>query len=139
MKKVEISCAGRLDTIKEYYFSAKNKQIAELKASGAIHSGIILLLRQRNLTVDEIDTFYVAGGFGSFIKPEAAQRIGLLPKTIPLERVRFCGNTSLAGARLALVNTGFRAAASELARRAKHVELATLPDFATVFAESMIF
>ncbi len=34
MKKVEISCAGRLDTIKEYYFSAKNKQIAELKASG---------------------------------------------------------------------------------------------------------
>ncbi len=108
-------------------------------ATGAIHSGIILLLRQRNLTVDEIDTFYVAGGFGSFIKPEAAQRIGLLPKTIPLERVRFCGNTSLAGARLALVNTGFRAAASELARRAKHVELATLPDFATVFAESMIF
>ncbi len=34
MKKVEITCAGRLDTIKEYYFSAKNKQIAELKASG---------------------------------------------------------------------------------------------------------
>jgi aspartate/methionine/tyrosine aminotransferase len=34
MKKVEITCASRLDTIKEYYFSAKNKQIAELKASG---------------------------------------------------------------------------------------------------------
>ncbi len=34
MKKVNIACAGRLDTIKEYYFSAKNKQIAELKASG---------------------------------------------------------------------------------------------------------
>ncbi len=34
MKKVNISCASRLDTIKEYYFSAKNKQIAELKASG---------------------------------------------------------------------------------------------------------
>ncbi|MDR1671432.1 MAG: aminotransferase class I/II-fold pyridoxal phosphate-dependent enzyme [Alistipes sp.] len=34
MKKVDITCAGRLDTIKEYYFSAKNKQIAELKAGG---------------------------------------------------------------------------------------------------------
>ncbi|MDR2913085.1 MAG: aminotransferase class I/II-fold pyridoxal phosphate-dependent enzyme [Alistipes sp.] len=34
MKRVEIACAGRLDTIKEYYFSQKNKQIAELKASG---------------------------------------------------------------------------------------------------------
>jgi aspartate/methionine/tyrosine aminotransferase len=34
MKKVEITCAGRLDTIKEYYFSKKNKEIAELKASG---------------------------------------------------------------------------------------------------------
>lgn len=34
MKKVEIACAGRLDTIKEYYFSQKNKQIADLKAGG---------------------------------------------------------------------------------------------------------
>ncbi len=34
MKKVRIACAGRLDTIKEYYFSQKNKQIAELRASG---------------------------------------------------------------------------------------------------------
>jgi aspartate/methionine/tyrosine aminotransferase len=34
MKKVEIPCAGRLDTIKEYYFSKKNKEIASLKAAG---------------------------------------------------------------------------------------------------------
>lgn len=34
MKKVEIACAGRLDTIKEYYFSKKNKEIADLKAQG---------------------------------------------------------------------------------------------------------
>lgn len=34
MKKVEIACAPRLDTIKEYYFSKKNKEIADLKAQG---------------------------------------------------------------------------------------------------------
>jgi aspartate/methionine/tyrosine aminotransferase len=34
MKKVEIAPAVRLDNIKEYYFSQKNKQIAELKAAG---------------------------------------------------------------------------------------------------------
>ncbi|MCL2743669.1 MAG: ASKHA domain-containing protein, partial [Planctomycetaceae bacterium] len=77
-------------------------------AAGAIRSGITLLLKRQGLTLSDIDTFYIAGGFGSYIKAEAAQRVGLIPKMFPLEKVRFCGNTSLAGAALALFDGNYR-------------------------------
>lgn len=108
-------------------------------AVGAIRAGVQILLRNRNLTPEQIRQFYVAGGFGSFIRPEAAQRVGLLPKEIPLERVRFCGNTSLAGARLALFDPRVRAEALSLARRTRHHDLASQRDFAMLFAENMLF
>ncbi len=122
--------------------SARNKAILLTQrdvrqvqlATGAIRAGILLLLRQRNLSPEDVDTFYVAGGFGSIIRPDAAQRIGLLPKEIPLERIRFCGNTSLAGARLTLNFPDLKETALTLSRQATHVELATLPDFAAYFS-----
>ncbi|MDR2705376.1 MAG: ASKHA domain-containing protein, partial [Planctomycetaceae bacterium] len=108
-------------------------------ATGAIRAGIILLLRQKNLQPEHIETFYVGGGFGSFIRPEAARRIGLLPREVPLERIRFCGNTSLAGARLSLLDSRYRDESLLLARHVHHLELASLPDFATAYADAMLF
>lgn len=108
-------------------------------ATGAIRAGIRLLLKRLDLSPEDVRSFYVAGGFGSFIRPESACRIGLLPKEIPLERIRFCGNTSLAGARLAMFDPRYRDQARELTRRVHHLDLAALPDFATVFADCMMF
>lgn len=108
-------------------------------ATGAIRAGIRLLLGRFGLDVGQVGTFYVAGGFGSFIRPESARRIGLLPSEIPLERIRFCGNTSLAGARLALFDPCRHEESLALTRRAQLVELATQPNFAAVFAECMLF
>ncbi len=108
-------------------------------AVGAIRAGIQILLRNRNLTPERIKRFDVAGGFGSFIRPKAARRVGLLPKEIPLDYVRFCGNTSLAGARLTLFDADARAEALTLARRVRHHDLAVQPDFAALFAENMLF
>jgi uncharacterized 2Fe-2S/4Fe-4S cluster protein (DUF4445 family) len=108
-------------------------------ATGAIRAGILLLLRQKGLQPEHIETFYVGGGFGSFIRPEAARRIGLLPREVPLERIRFCGNTSLAGARLSLLNSRYRDESLLLVRQAHHLELASLPDFTTTYADAMIF
>jgi uncharacterized 2Fe-2S/4Fe-4S cluster protein (DUF4445 family) len=108
-------------------------------ATGAIRAGIRLLLQQKELQPEDIETFYIGGGFGSFIRLEAAQRIGLLPCEVPLERIRFCGNTSLAGARLSLLDLRYRDESFSLARRAHHIELASLPDFTTVYADAMFF
>lgn len=108
-------------------------------ATGAIRAGIQLLLKRLDLNTEDVRNFYVAGGFGSFIRAESARRIGLLPREIPLERIRFCGNTSLAGARLVLLDPRYREQGRELARQVHHLDLAALPDFATVFADCMMF
>jgi uncharacterized 2Fe-2S/4Fe-4S cluster protein (DUF4445 family) len=108
-------------------------------ATGAIRAGIRLLLQQQGLQPEDIENFYIGGGFGSFIRLEAAQRVGLLPVEVPLERIRFCGNTSLAGARLSLLDMRYREESFILARRARHIELASLPNFTTVYADAMLF
>ncbi len=108
-------------------------------AVGAIRAGIQILLQKLLLTAKQIKHVDIAGGFGSFIRPEAAQQVGLIPWEIPLERVRFCGNTSLAGARLALFNAETRTEAQNLARQVRHHDLSTEPGFAAVFAASMRF
>jgi len=108
-------------------------------ASGAIRAGIVLLLRRANLAPSDLDQVLVAGGFGNFIRRSRAQRIGLLPPGIPRERIRFHGNTSLAGARLAAVSRSARRQAEELAERTEHIDLSTDPGFQWAFADAMIF
>ena len=59
------------------------------------------------ITLNDLETFYVAGTFGSFIKPESAITIGMIPD-LPREKFKALGNSSLGGAARALAaNTGF--------------------------------
>ena len=81
----------------------------------------------------------IGGGFGNFIRRSNAQRIGLLPPEIEHRRIRYLGNTSLAGARLAALSRPARELAEDLARRTEHVDLSFDPDFHAAFAEAMIF
>ena len=108
-------------------------------ASGAIRAGIDILLKRAGLKPEDLEAVLVAGGFGNFIRRSNAQRIGLLPSQIPRHRIRYQGNTSLAGARLVAVSVRARQLAEELARRTTHVDLSTDPGFQWAFADAMIF
>jgi uncharacterized 2Fe-2S/4Fe-4S cluster protein (DUF4445 family) len=55
------------------------------------------------LSLFDLSVFYVAGTFGSFINPESAITIGMIPD-LPLETYRTLGNSSLGGASLILEN-----------------------------------
>ena len=48
-------------------------------AKSAIISGVRILLKQSGLTFDQMDTLFLAGGFGNYINTESAIRIGLIP------------------------------------------------------------
>ena len=98
-----------------------------------------ILLARAGLEPRDLDAVLVAGGFGNFIRRSNAQRIGLLPPQIEHHRIRYVGNTSLAGARLVALSRAARRAADELAARTEHVDLSTDPAFQNTFAESMIF
>lgn len=108
-------------------------------ASGAIRAGLGILLKRAGLMADDLDRVLIAGGFGNFIRRANAQRIGLLPPEIPGERIRYQGNTSLAGARLVAVSRQAREQVEALARRTTHLDLSRDPEFSDAFAEAMIF
>ena len=108
-------------------------------ASGAIGAGIVVLLKRAGLEPADLEAVLIAGGFGNFIRRSNAQRIGLLPPGIEHRRIRYQGNTSLAGARLVAISRRARQLAEELARRTEHVDLSTDLGFRDAFAEAMIF
>ncbi len=116
------------------------RDIRELQlAVGAIRAGIKILLRQAELAGPDLQRVLIAGGFGSFIRRANAQRIGLLPTDVDRHKISYVGNTSLAGAKWALLSTPARQHAEELARKTRHVELSLDTDFQMEFAEAMIF
>jgi len=116
------------------------RDLRELQlAAGAIRAGIVLLVRQAGLEPAQLQRVLIGGGFGNFIRRSNAQRIGLLPSAIEHRRIRYLGNTSLAGARLAALSRRGRQLAEELARRTEHVDLSTDAAFQDAFAEAMTF
>jgi len=116
------------------------QDVRELQlAAGAIRAGIVILLQQAGLQPQDLQAVLIAGGFGNFIRRSNAQRIGLLPWQIPRQRIRYQGNTSLAGARLVALSEQARRTAEKLARRTEHVDLSRHPDFQRAFADAMIF
>ena len=73
-----------------------------MKSKGSVFAAIKSLTDYIGMTFDMLDAFYVAGGFGSYLNIQKAVAIGLLPD-IPEDRIRFIGNSSLTGARMALI------------------------------------
>jgi len=72
-----------------------------VRSKAAMFSILETITALVNITFEDLATFYIAGAFGTFINPEAAIAIGMMPD-IPLERFTTLGNSSLGGAGLAL-------------------------------------
>ena len=116
------------------------RDLRELQlATGAIRAGIAILLERAGLQPQDLDQVLVAGGFGNFIRRSNAQRIGLLPGGVEHRRIRYQGNTSLAGARLVALSQRARTLAEDLASRTQHVDLSFDARFHEVFADAMTF
>jgi uncharacterized 2Fe-2S/4Fe-4S cluster protein (DUF4445 family) len=86
------------------------------------------LLAATGITAAEIGRVYLAGGFGMHVDVAHAIAIGLLPG-FREEQVRVVGNTSLAGALLALLDRTALAEMEALRARIEVVELNLQPDF----------
>jgi uncharacterized 2Fe-2S/4Fe-4S cluster protein (DUF4445 family) len=95
-----------------------------IRAKGAIFSACQTMLDSVGFSFDDVDRFYVAGGFGRFLDLEDARTIGLLPR-LPDEKFTFLGNTSVIGAYLALVCEERHAKEHELAARITYMDLSS--------------
>lgn len=107
-----------------------------LLAKGAIRAGIDVLMDHLNVSSQEIDEVVIAGAFGTFMLPEHAMRIGLLPQ-IPLERIHAVGNAAGAGARMMLASKTSREKAEALAKKIRYLELTVYPEFPLFYAKGI--
>jgi len=93
-----------------------------LQAKAAIGAGIETLLETAGIRAEEISQVYLAGGFGMHLNVVNAIAIGLLPGFKP-KQVRVVGNTSLAGALLALIDHTTLAEMESLREQVHVIEL----------------
>ena len=103
-----------------------------IRAKGAIFSAIDTLLSSVDMTVDMIDTVYVAGGIGSGINMKNAVNIGMFPD-VELEKFRYIGNSSLTGAYAMVMSDQATAKVGEVASNMTYLELSTHPGYMDSF------
>ena len=107
-----------------------------LRAKAAMFSGYTRLLDKIGLDVHSLDRVIIAGAFGSFINLDHAVTIGLLPD-IPREKFSFIGNSSLKGARLAVLDRTLFERSREIARAMTNVELSEDPSYMDNFMAAL--
>jgi len=99
-----------------------------IRDKAALYAGSRILLANTGMTFDDVERIYIAGNFGQSLEIEQAVRIGLLPD-IPRERIKFIGNSSLAGARTALLSRDAWRRAQEIASSITCLELTIEPRY----------
>lgn len=119
------------------YFNAKDVRQIQL-AKSAVASGIQILLEEAGLDSDQIDVLYLAGGFGTYIDVESAALIGMFkPEMKP--KATSVGNSSLAGAVLALSSDEARRDLYAIPKQCRYIELSGDKRFNDYFADNMAF
>ena len=107
-------------------------------AKGAIAAGIRSLLEEARVSEEEIDTLFIAGGFGSHLNVASAAAIGLIPPNLQ-KKVCVLGNAALSGAAKILLDKQEMARAEQTAQCARHVNLGGSSRFNQHFMEAMLF
>ncbi|MGQ7792862.1 ASKHA domain-containing protein [Faunimonas sp. B44] len=105
-------------------------------AKAALYAGVRLLMDK--IGIETVDRIKLAGAFGNYIDPKYAMVIGLVPDCA-LDKVSGVGNAAGTGARMALLNRGYRREIEALVRRIEKIETALEPRFQEHFVAAMAF
>jgi uncharacterized 2Fe-2S/4Fe-4S cluster protein (DUF4445 family) len=108
------------------------------QAKGANVAGLHTVFSSYGIDFDDIDVFYLAGGFGRHLNVEASKRIGLVP-SLDSTKIVQAGNTAIEGATIALLSKSKRQELEELVKRVEHCRLETHPNFFEFFVEGCQF
>jgi uncharacterized 2Fe-2S/4Fe-4S cluster protein (DUF4445 family) len=108
------------------------------RAKAAIYAATCILVRHMSLDIGQIGNVFIAGGFGTSLNVSNAVSIGLLP---PLESncFRFVGNSSLTGARMALVSDQARTLLEGISGKMTYVELSSDPRYMDEYMAALFF
>lgn len=122
---------------KSVFFTARDVRRIQL-AKAAVAAGIEILMQEIGASPEDVRTIYLVGGFGTYIDVKSAVEIGMLPGGT-LEKVKSVGNSSLAGAVLALCSSRAAGELSGIPALCRYVELSGDKRFNDLFADNMAF
>jgi uncharacterized 2Fe-2S/4Fe-4S cluster protein (DUF4445 family) len=119
-----------------YFTESDVNELAQAK--GANVAGLRVIFHDYGISFDELDTFYLAGGFGRHLNVESSKRIGLIPN-IPEEKIIQIGNAAIEGACIALLSRTKRNELEMMAKQVKHCRLEAHERFFDFFVEGCQF
>ncbi len=135
--KAEFIVAFSQETEKGEDLTISESDISNLiRSKGAVFAAIKSLMDYVGLKFEDIETFFVAGGFGSYLDIPKAIGIGLLPDIDP-KRIQFIGNSSLMGARIALLSSHGFERTIKIANSTTNIELSTYQPFMDEYVAAM--
>ena len=115
------------------------KDIRELQfAKGSIATGIKVLMDILGVETKDLDEVLLGGSFGSYLNPESAKIIGLVPP-VDVDRIIAVGNSAGEGAKIALLSYRERQVAFEMPSRIEYIELSGRTDFNDAFVSVLGF
>jgi uncharacterized 2Fe-2S/4Fe-4S cluster protein (DUF4445 family) len=104
-----------------------------IRSKAAMYTILETISSSVSMSLKDFSTFYVAGTFGSFINPESAIALGMLPD-LPINSYQSLGNSSLGGATLALTSCESVDAIDKIRDNITYLELNVNPDFMNRFS-----
>ncbi len=107
-----------------------------VRSKGAVYAGFIVLLNQAGLDFSMVDQVVITGGFGQYLDIGKAITIGLLPD-IDRDKFRYFGNSSIAGAYLALLSEDFRREAGAVSNSMTYIDFSSNSQFMDEFTSAL--
>jgi uncharacterized 2Fe-2S/4Fe-4S cluster protein (DUF4445 family) len=105
-------------------------------SKGAVYAGFTTLLAQAGLDFSMVDAIIISGGFGRYLNIETSIHIGLLPD-IERSKFRYLGNSSVAGAYMALLSTEYRREAREICNNMTYIDFSSHSGYMDAFTSAL--
>jgi len=106
-----------------------------VRSKAGVYAAIQVLLESTGTKASQLEAIYVAGGFGNYLDVRKAILVGMIPD-VPVERIHFVGNTSIAGAKMAAMSRLAMAKAEEIAGRMTYFDLMNHPHYMDAFIQA---
>jgi uncharacterized 2Fe-2S/4Fe-4S cluster protein (DUF4445 family) len=103
-------------------------------AKAAIATGLQILLNKFNITLNEVENVFIAGGFGNFLNLKHVIQTGLI-ETFE-EKIVKMGNTALIGAKMFLFEDD--AYIQNILNKTSHINLEGDPDFQDIYVDKLM-
>jgi uncharacterized 2Fe-2S/4Fe-4S cluster protein (DUF4445 family) len=103
-------------------------------AKAAIAAGLTILAKSLSIELSDIETIYIAGGFGNYINIEHVVSTGMIE--LQEEKIHKMGNTALIGAKIFLFS--IQRTINEILSKTTHINLEGDPNFQDIYVDKML-